>query len=267
MCSHSPSQVRAFNLGRVILGCVPTPEESCHQQTSSSDPPAGLHLYPPVSFPTIDKVKLILPGWALTFCPSTATTQRCWESAFHAWSQPWHGRGQSQVTSLVEHMDLPHNEVVPWDVQPVAAHSIHTNHQSYFISLLLKFCDIFTSVDFNNKGEVLYVSGIKDIVKNVLMEGPQGKQEKSWMQRAHSNLLCLRMSEAGWHFWAVGAQSSPPDCTKQEQTDLFYSPGDTVHLLVVCSWLSHLFPGIFLLLKFSLNLLEGRYFFVVPAAC
>lgn len=74
------------------------------------------------------------------------------------------------------------------------------------------------------------------------------------------------MTEAGGHFSAVGAQLSPPDCTKQEKTDLSYSPGDTVHSLVVCSWLSHLFAGIFLLLKLSLNLREGRYFFVVPAA-
>lgn len=64
-------------------------------------------------------------------------------------------------------MDLPHTRVVPRDVQPVGTRSIHTNHQSYCISLLLKVCDIFTSVDFNNKGQVssVCVSGIKDIVK------------------------------------------------------------------------------------------------------
>lgn len=114
----------------------------------------SIYTHPAGSFPTPDKVKLILTGWALTFCPSIATRQTSWGdwSPFHAWSQPWHGWGQSQVTSLPEHM--PHNHVVLWDVQPVGACSIHTNHQSYCISLLLKFCNIFTFVDFSNKGEV-----------------------------------------------------------------------------------------------------------------
>lgn len=105
------------------------------------------------------------------------------------------------------------------------------------------------------------VSGIKDIVKNLLVEGLQREQEKCWMQSARSNLLCPRMLEAGGHFSAVGAQSSSPDFTKQEQTQLFHSPGDTVHSLVVCLWLSHVFAGIFLLLKLNLNLLEGRFLF------
>lgn len=119
------------------------------QQGSICTHPAG-------SFLTPDKVKLILTGWALTFCPSIATTQTSWGdwSSFHAWSQLWHGWDQSQVTSLPEHMDLPHSRVVLWDVQPVGARSIHTNHQSYYISVLLKFCDIFTFVDFCDKGEV-----------------------------------------------------------------------------------------------------------------
>lgn len=158
MCSHSPSQVRAFNLGRFILGCVPPPEESCHQQTSSSDPPAGLHLYPAESSLTPDKVKLILTGWALTFCPSTATTQRSWGlvsipclKPAEAWLRPVSGHIPARTHGPA--------------TQPccflrcttVGARSIHTNHQSYYISLLFKFCDAFMAVDFNNKGEVLCV--------------------------------------------------------------------------------------------------------------
>lgn len=88
-----------FQPWRVILGCVPTPEESCHRLTSSTDPPAGLHLYPAGSFPTPDKVKLILPGWALTFCPSTATTQSSWGTGQHSMTEASHGMAEASLRS------------------------------------------------------------------------------------------------------------------------------------------------------------------------
>lgn len=80
-----------------------------------------------------------------------------------------------------EHMDLPHNHVVPWDGQPVGARSVHTNHQSFYISLLFKLCVAFMSVDLNNKEDLCVC-----VVKNLLMEGLQGEQEKCWMQSAQS---------------------------------------------------------------------------------
>lgn len=137
-------EVRAFNLGTVTLGCVPTPEESCHWQTSSTDPPAGLHLHPAGSFPNPDKVKLILPGWALTFCPSTATTQRSWGTGQHSMPAASHGMaGVSLRSHRWQNTWTWHNCVVPWDVQPVGAHSIHPNHQSY-ISVSCSISVIFS---------------------------------------------------------------------------------------------------------------------------